>query len=501
MNTPKDPHNKDTANHEDDLIGMPGASVIDIGELRRQQSMEYDESLELSDSDSEESTEETTLDEEARLLREELENDPEMQKDVLEGYSADSSNENLENIANAVTEQQLKDLEHMEVLASEVSDEMKMMNEVFIEEDKLLESKIAHETAMDLASNDEDDVETEDMSEEDAALKAALPQKDENGEYNLEDLQSCIEAILFYSDRSVSLKKLKDMLEMTDAEDAPFLAAIEQLKASYQSKAHGFEVAEIAGGYQLRTKPSKAPLLRKLAKVQIQRLSRGAMETLTIVAYKQPCTKDDIDQVRGVDSSHFIRTLLDRKLVEVSGRSEAAGRPMIYSTTDTFMEVFGLMNLAGLPPLREIEAMVPQMAAADGGEDPRILQMRKMVLQMKTEANHLDYNAREDEQILQEIKDRVKSIDITSPYLVRQKALADEGIVGDEAEAMLAKEFGFDRASSGGEAIASTEEHAHTEEQTHSEEQLSLESTRDIQTDLNADFLAMQDLGHDEHHD
>ena len=322
---------------------------------------------------------------------------------------------------------------------------------------------------------------------------------DENGEYNGDDLQSCIEAILFYSDRSVSLKKLKEMLEMTDAEDAPFLAAIEQLKASYQSKAHGFEVAEIAGGYQLRTKPSKAPLLRKLAKVQSQRLSRGAMETLTIVAYKQPCTKDDIDQVRGVDSSHFIRTLLDRKLVEVTGRSEAAGRPMIYSTTDTFLEVFGLMGLTGLPPLREIEAMVPQMAAAEeGGEDPRILQMRKMVLQMKTEANHLDYNAKEDEKILQEIKDRVKSIDVTSPYLVRQKELADQGIVGEEAEALLAKEFGFDQATSAGEPIVEEPK----------EEQLPLEAARDIQSELNADFLEMQMMAgnseehseHTEHH-
>jgi segregation and condensation protein B len=300
----------------------------------------------------------------------------------------------------------------------------------------------------------EDGVEAEDMSEEDQALKDALPHADENGEFNLEDIQSCIEALLFYSDKSVSLKKLKEMLEMTEADDAPILQAIENLKAAYQSNAHGFEVAEIAGGYQLRTKASKAPLLRKLAKVQVQRLSRGAMETLTIVSYKQPCTKDDIDQVRGVDSSHFIRTLLDRNLIAVTGRSEAAGRPMIYETTDTFLEVFGLMDLKGLPPLHEIEAMVPQLAMTEEGEDPRVVQMRKMVHQMKVEANHLDYNAKEDEAILQEIRDRVKSIDITTPYLARQKALADEGIVGEEADAILAQEFGFARASSGGEPIA-----------------------------------------------
>jgi segregation and condensation protein B len=292
------------------------------------------------------------------------------------------------------------------------------------------------------------------MSEEDAALRAALPKPDESGNYDLDDLQSCIDTLLFYSDRPVSLKRMKDMLEMPESSDDPLLEAIRILKESYQTASRGFEIAEIAGGYQFRTKTSKAPLLRKLAKVQIQRLSRGAMETLTIVAYKQPCTKDDIDQVRGVDSSHFIRTLLDRKLIEVSGRSEAAGRPMIYSTTDTFLEVFGLMDLKGLPPLREIEAMVPQMAAAEeGAEDPRVLQMRKMVNQMKTESNHLDYDAREDERILQEIRERVKSIDISTPYLTRQKELAEQGIVGEEAEAILMAEFKMNATLAGGEPV------------------------------------------------
>ncbi len=441
-NTPKDLENTMTMNSDSDemLAFVPGSSVIDIGELRKAQNNSTD--LEL----------ENELDQEARMLLEEIENDPEMKLDVLADFDALESNDNLDRIASAVEAQEIEHLKVMEVLSQEVADELKALNEVFIEEDKLLEAKVAEAAILDDLSEDEDAVE--DMSEEDAALKAALPQMNEEGQYNLDDLQSCIETLLFYSDRPISLKKIKEMLEMVEAEDAPLLEALELLKASYQTSAHGFEVAEIAGGYQLRTKPSKAPLLRKLAKVQIQRLSRGAMETLTIVSYKQPCTKDDIDQVRGVDSSHFIRTLLDRKLIEVSGRSEAAGRPMIYSTTDTFLEVFGLMDLKGLPPLREIEAMVPQMAAAEeGAEDPRVLQMRKMVSQMKTESNHLDYDAREDERILQEIRDRVKSIDITTPYLARQKELADQGILGEEAEAILMTEFNLKNSSSAGEVI------------------------------------------------
>ncbi len=427
-------HQNDTQAPEstDEVLAfVPGSSVIDIGELRKAQAG--------LDGD---------LDEEARQILEELSEDPELKKDVLDGFDAQESNENLDRIAAAVEQQEIEQLEVMEALSLETAEELKVLNQVFIEEDRLLETKIAEEAEEDEAPSEEE------MSEEDAALRAALPRPDESGNYDLDDLQSCIDTLLFYSDRPVSLKRMKEMLEMTEASDEPLLEAIRILKEGYQTASRGFEIAEIAGGYQFRTKTSKAPLLRKLAKVQIQRLSRGAMETLTIVAYKQPCTKDDIDQVRGVDSSHFIRTLLDRKLVEVSGRSEAAGRPMIYSTTDTFLEVFGLMDLKGLPPLREIEAMVPQMAAAEeGAEDPRVLQMRKMVNQMKTESNHLDYDAREDERILQEIRERVKSIDISTPYLTRQKELADQGIVGEEAEAILMAEFKMNITLAGGEPV------------------------------------------------
>jgi len=457
-------HPKDKNDSEELVTLMAGSSVIDIGELRRAQNR-----IDSEDSD---------LDQEARSMIEEFESDPEMQKDVLLGFDSEESNQDLDRMAQAVSVQEEQDIAQMEELSTQVADELKAMNDLFIAEDRILEDTTLRKQLMkETDSEDEDEILSEEMSEEDAALKAALPQPDENGQYDLSDLQSCIDTLLFYSDKPISLKKIKEMLELTEAENEPILQAIELLKASYLNDSRGFEVAEIAGGYQFRTKPSKAPLLRKLAKVQIQRLSRGAMETLTICAYKQPCTKDDIDSVRGVDSSHFIRTLLDRKLIEVSGRSEAPGRPMIYSTTDTFLEVFGLMDLTGLPPLREIEAMVPQMAASEeGGEDPRVLQMRKMVSQMKTESNHLNYDSKEDERILQDIKDRVKSIDISTPYLERQKQLAQQGITGEEAEELLAKEFGFDAGTSGGEVI----EAASTDERVSTEEQLTLDEIEQI---------------------
>ncbi len=455
-------------NEEEVVSFIPGDSVIDIGALRRAQSGHSDEDLDLD----------------AREILEEFENDPELKSDVLANFDALASDEKMEQIAEAVGIQEQEDLEKMEALALQVSDDLKNLNDDLIADDLILENPELRAQLLSDSEEDSEEPTAEELSEEDAALRSALPRANEEGEYDLTDLQSCIDTLLFYSDRPLSLKKMKEMLEMTEAEDAPLLQAIELLKGSFQSENRGFEIAEIAGGYQFRTKSKKAPLLRKLAKVQVQRLSRGAMETLTICAYKQPCTKDDIDQVRGVDSSHFIRTLLDRKLIEVSGRSEAAGRPMIYQTTDTFLEVFGLMDLSALPPLREIEAMVPQMAAQEeGAEDPRVIQMRKLVTQMKTESNHLDYDAREDEKILQEIRDRVKTIDISTPYLERQKALAAEGITGDAAEEILAKEFGFNAATAGGEPI---QEQPESETQAvQQDEQLSLEELAQIAT-LNA---------------
>jgi segregation and condensation protein B len=464
---------KNKKNHNEEVVTMiPGSSTIDIGEIRKAQ---MSEDADLSD--------ELSLDDEAKLIMDELENDSELKKDVLDGYNADDSNDDLEKIAEKVALQSAQEIAAYSLLAGEVSAELTAHNIDLIKEDILLESTIAQELAaeakektpkpakkhkkikLDVSleggnelslseSNEEEAIETEEMSEQDLELKAALPQIDENGEYIQDDLQSCISALLFYSDKPLSLKKMKEMLEMPDAEDEVMLKAINGLRDEFMKFNHGFEIAEIAGGYQYRTKIARAPLLRKLAKVQIQRLSRGAMETLTIVAFKQPCTKDDIDQVRGVDSSHFIRTLLDRNLVEVSGRSEAAGRPMIYNTTNTFLEVFGMMDLTGLPSLREIEEAVPQLAAQEeGAEDPRVIQMRKMVHQMKEDSNHLDYNAKEDDQILAEIRDRVKSIDVTTPYLARQKQLAEEGIHGSDAEEILAKEFGFARDAHTGMAL------------------------------------------------
>ena len=268
--------------------------------------------------------------------------------------------------------------------------------------------------------------EEADVEEIDPELLAALPQADENGNLDVQEMESCIEALLFMLDKPVSAQKLQELLTASEeAEKPPFSLiqeALTSIRSRYNKPWHGIELIDVAGGFQLRTKVGRAALARKLAKVSTQRLSSGAMETLALIAYRQPVLKDEIDRVRGVDSSHFVRGLLDKKLIEISGRSDLPGRPMLYSTSKDFLELFGLKDLSALPPLQEIESMVPASQSSKD-EDPRVVKMRELVNQMTTDPTRLAYNPREDEVILQEIKTKVSSISTTTPYLEEQKAI------------------------------------------------------------------------------
>ncbi len=288
---------------------------------------------------------------------------------------------------------------------------------------QLLLSQIAEDDALAAAEA----AETESDEAQDAELKAALPshpQPDENGDLDLSEMQSCLETLLFMTDKPMSLEKLQGLLGPEISFNL-FQEAMTSLRDRYQGPSHGIELVEIAGGFQFRTKAGRAALAKKLAKVQTQRLSSGAMESLAIIAYRQPALKDDIDKVRGVDSSHFIRGLLDKKLIRISGRSELPGRPMLYSTTDDFLELFGMKDLNALPSLRELEQMVPGSQSRNPeDEDPRVREMRKLVGEMKANSQSiLTYDPREDEQILQDIRVRVASISTTTPYLEEQKML------------------------------------------------------------------------------
>ncbi|OGQ33411.1 MAG: SMC-Scp complex subunit ScpB [Deltaproteobacteria bacterium RIFCSPHIGHO2_12_FULL_43_9] len=167
-------------------------------------------------------------------------------------------------------------------------------------------------------------------------------------------LNSIIEGMLFASEHPVQEKQLIEIL--SDRWDPVSIAnAIEELRAIYEKDDRVLSLVKVAAGYQFRTKPALAPYIRKLYEQKPQRLTQAAVEVMAIVAYRQPVTRHEIDKIRGVDGGPLLRSLLERKLVRILGRSETPGRPLIYGTTKEFLEFFGLPDLASLPSLRDVK--------------------------------------------------------------------------------------------------------------------------------------------------
>lgn len=173
-----------------------------------------------------------------------------------------------------------------------------------------------------------------------------------------------LEAALFLAREPLPTRKLAKLARLTDGTRARTL--IRELNAAYDQDGSAFRVESIAGGFQLLTRSPFGPWLRRLLEsVPETRLSTAAMETLAIVAYRQPVTRADIESIRGVGSEEMLRHLLERELIAIGGRSEELGRPNVYVTTRRFLRVFGLGDIAELPPI-SLPAPAPASEAADG---------------------------------------------------------------------------------------------------------------------------------------
>jgi segregation and condensation protein B len=168
-----------------------------------------------------------------------------------------------------------------------------------------------------------------------------------------ERLKAIIESLLFAAGEPVSLNRLAAVLDSVPKDE--IRNAVGALGAEYSQGGRGLTIEEVAGGYQLRTRKEFAPHIRKLLAGKPPRLSRSLLETVAIIAYRQPVTRPEIEEVRGVDCGGVLETLLERRLIRIAGRKEAPGRPMIYATTAEFLEVFGLKDLDSLPDLKEFQ--------------------------------------------------------------------------------------------------------------------------------------------------
>jgi segregation and condensation protein B len=167
-------------------------------------------------------------------------------------------------------------------------------------------------------------------------------------------VRTVVETLLFLAERPLAV----DEVRAATGIEAPRVAqALDQLGGRYRDGVSGIVLQEVAGGWQLRSAPDNAEFARRFLRVKPQRLTRAALETLAIVAYRQPVTRPEIEDVRGVDSGAVVKALLERKLLRILGRKEEPGRPILYGTTREFLEFFAVKDLASLPTLREFHEL------------------------------------------------------------------------------------------------------------------------------------------------
>ena len=163
-----------------------------------------------------------------------------------------------------------------------------------------------------------------------------------------------VEALLFASDKPLTLKDIRECIP--DAKGPDIKSALTVLKYEYEAMGRSFLLKEIGGGYQFRSRTEYGGYILRMLQASPSRLSRAAMETLAIVAYKQPIIRQEVERLRGVDVGGILRTLLEKGLLRIMGRKNLPGRPLIYGTTKRFLEVFDLKNIEALPSMKEMKA-------------------------------------------------------------------------------------------------------------------------------------------------
>lgn len=181
-----------------------------------------------------------------------------------------------------------------------------------------------------------------------------------------------VEALVLSSPEPISAARLAEIIPYCDPGEVKDL--VNELNTEYAEQDRSFEIWEVAGGFQIRTRAEFSGYLQKLQKERALRLSQAALETLAIIAYRQPVTRAEIEDVRGVDAGATVKSLLERHLIRIAGQREVPGRPMLYGTTRRFLEIFGLESLKNLPTLRELDELAREQglversgAATEGG--------------------------------------------------------------------------------------------------------------------------------------
>lgn len=197
-------------------------------------------------------------------------------------------------------------------------------------------------------------------------------------------LKPALEAVLFMHHKPLSLARLQELVSPeTDLEE--YRTAISDLQSTFFTEERGIELIEVANGYQFRTKMEHREVIQRMFAIAPLKMSQAMLEVLAIIAYNQPMTREQVEQIRGVDCSHILRTLMDKKMLRLAGKSDDLGKPMLYGTTKEFLELFGLRDLNALPSLREIEEMIPsnEVGAEINEEEVLAREMEGIVTESK----------------------------------------------------------------------------------------------------------------------
>ncbi len=295
--------------------------------------------------------------------------------------------------------------------SEEVSDELVEFGSTNIFTEEEPESFLPEATEEQIAASEEETLESVEGTELDAFESAQIEELEFVED---EQLDSIIESVLFASDRPVSLASLKLVFKGTNIKGDKIRRALDRLAVELASGQRGVSLEEVPGGFQLRTKIDNMQFLTRTWKARQFKLSGPALEVLAIVAYKQPLIKHEIDEIRGVESGHLLRALMEKGLVNFEGKSDLPGKPMLYATTKKFLEIFGLRNLKELPTLSQIDELLPEGMTEEEAK-PTLSQ----VTDSMSTAIGTSYSEGEDE--LTKITDQLTNINTSSDFFEQEK--------------------------------------------------------------------------------
>ncbi len=224
-------------------------------------------------------------------------------------------------------------------------------------------------------------------------------------------VRTVVETLLFLAERPLGPDELR---QATGIEPARIARALDQLSGHYREGISGIVLHEVAGGWQLRTSPDNTDFARRFLRVKPQRLTRAALETLAIIAYRQPVTRPEMEEIRGVDCGAVVKALLERRLVKILGKKEEPGRPILYGTTREFLEFFALKDLASLPTLREFHELSEEHRdIVEKAPEPEAEPIAGLVEELKDERLRAELDAKraEGDAALDELEKAIAAAD------------------------------------------------------------------------------------------